>query len=99
MADAGTKVFLSFGKFRGTTGAELYGLMKKIVERSVIKLRRMREALENGTLRRPASLDRDGRAARLAALLVSPCDSPEQAAILRENKMAVRRAMRRLPAS
>jgi DNA-directed RNA polymerase specialized sigma24 family protein len=97
VAEAGAEMFVSFASFRGVTGAEFYGWMKTILEHAIAKIARLREALEKGGLRRTTSLDRDGRAARLAELLVSPEDSPEQAAIIRENKVNVRRALRTLP--
>jgi RNA polymerase sigma factor (sigma-70 family) len=97
VADAGATVFAKFHKFRSTTGAELYGWVRKIVVRAIANLRRRREAQEEGRLRcRPPSAETIAEAVRLIDLVESREPSPVEEAIGREDVRRVRRALRRL---
>jgi RNA polymerase sigma factor (sigma-70 family) len=96
VADAGVKAIIHFHTFSGTTGGEFYEWIKAIVAQLIAGMKRLHEALANGGLRRVRSLEREHEAAQLAELLISPEDSPEEAATIRENGQRLRKALRGL---
>jgi RNA polymerase sigma factor (sigma-70 family) len=96
VADAGLEMFSAFVTFDGTTGGEFFGYTKKIVARGIARMRRLSEAKEQGCLRRAVSLEGNAEAARLAERLASHEPSPDAAAMIRENRERLRRAMRGL---
>lgn len=96
VAEAGYKAIVNFHTFVGTTGGEFYEWVRSILAQLIAGVKRLREALRNGGLRRVNSVERNAEAARLVQLLVSPEHSPEEIGTLHENASRLWRAIRRL---
>jgi DNA-directed RNA polymerase specialized sigma24 family protein len=88
-----------FANFEGTTGKEFYRWLQKIASCRLADLERARHARRRRGLDEAASLERDGKAAKLAELLEDEGPTPEAAALLKELKSEIRRAMKDLTKS
>lgn len=88
-----------FANFEGTTGKEFYGWFQKIAHCRLADLERAWYARRRHGLDEVTSLERDGKTARLAGLLEDEGPTPEAAALLKELRSEIRRAMKGLTKS